>query len=46
MRVYLGGEIESTYVVGKWRLSDDLRNWIKTTNANDNFAPCEFAIAA
>jgi hypothetical protein len=44
--VFDGGEIESTYVVGKWRLSVVLRNWNKTTNANDNFAPREFALAA
>ena len=30
----------------KDRLSDDLRNWIKKVNANDNFAPREFALAA
>ena len=43
--VYDGAELGSTGVVVKWSLPDD-RVQINKLNANENFAPSNFALAA
>jgi hypothetical protein len=42
----MGLIIESTSSVVEWSYRVDLRYSVKTTNANSNFAPSKFALAA